>query len=142
MQDGKLLSKQRIEQKLNSMYSDLIKDKKIYSLSIPATIVPSPTDMDYEKESIERYFTQKTNDIYGFVYEVDRDTYNELSKNPYWMTVSIRWRIVGPVDMVYDSEGKLKDKGVKESNKASITDGQQIIKNLNLYLPNILQFYK
>ena len=124
------------------MYKDLIKDKKIHSLNTPSTIVPSPNDVDYENGSIERYFTQKTNDIYGFVYEIDKQTYNELNLNPYWILTTIRWRIVGPVDIVYASDGKLKDKGVRESNKASIADGQKNIKNLGLYLPNILQFYK
>ena len=124
------------------MYSDLIKDKKLHSLDTPATIVPSPNDVDYENGSIERYFTQKTNDVHGFVYEIDTQVYNELSKNPYWILTSIRWRIIGPIDAVYGDDGNLKDKGVKASNRASISDGQKNIKNLDLYLPNILQFYK
>lgn len=124
------------------MYKDLIKNKKIHSLNIPKTIVPSPTDNDYANGSIERYFTQKTNDIYGFVYEVNAQTYNELKSNPYWITEKIKWRLSGPMDIVYTVDGKIKDKGVINSNKASIAEGQKIIKNLNLYLPNILQFYK
>lgn len=124
------------------MYKDLIKNKKIHSLNTPPTIVPSPNDMNYANGSIERYFTQKTNDIYGFVYEINIQTYNELQTNPYWIVGLIRWRISGPIDIVYTEDGKIKDKGVRESNKASIVEGQKIIKNLGLYLPNILQFYK
>ena len=124
------------------MYKDLIKDKKIHSLNTPPTIVPSPNDRDYENGSIERYFTQKTNDIYGFVYEINIQTYNELKSNPYWIVEIVKWRISGPIDIVYTYDGKMKDKGVRESNKSSIAEGQKNIKNLRLYLPNILQFYK
>jgi hypothetical protein len=124
------------------MYKDLIKNKQIYSLDIPRTIVPIPTDDNYSNGIIERYFTQKVNDTNGFVYEINLDTYNELKLNPYWIIQNIKWRLSGPLDSVYDSSGKIIDKGVRNSNTASIADGQKVIKNLNLYLINILQFYK
>jgi hypothetical protein len=118
------------------------KNKQIYSLDIPRTIVPIPTDDNYSNGIIERYFTQKVNDTNGFVYEINLDTYNELKLNPYWIIQNIKWRLSGPLDSIYDSSGKIIDKGVRNSNTASIADGQKVIKNLNLYLINILQFYK
>jgi len=124
------------------MYKDLIKDKQIYSLDIPRTIVPIPTDDNYSNGIIERYFTQKVNDTNGFVYEINLDAYNELKLNPYWTIQNIKWRLSGPLDMVYNDNGMVIDKGVYNSNTASIADGQKVIKNLNLYLINILQFYK
>lgn len=124
------------------MYKDLIKNKTIYSLDTPKTIVPTPTDNDYSNGIMDRYFAQKVNDANGFVYEINLDTYNELKLNPYWIIENIKWRLVGPLDVVYDENGKLTDKGVKNSNIASITEGQKTIKNLNLYLINNLQFYK
>jgi hypothetical protein len=124
------------------MYKDLIKDKQIYSLNIPRTIVPNPTEDDYANGIIERYFAQKVNDVNGFVYEINLDTYKELKLNPYWAIQNIKWRLSGPIDTIYDETGKIADKGVKNSNTASIAEGQKIIKNLNLYLVNNLQFYK
>jgi uncharacterized protein YbcV (DUF1398 family) len=124
------------------MYKDLIKDKQIYSLNIPKTIVPNPTEDDYANGIIERYFAQKVNDVNGFVYEINLDTYNELKLNPYWAIQNIKWRLSGPIDTTYDENGKISDKGVKNSNIASVAEGQKIIKNLNLYLINNLQFYK
>jgi hypothetical protein len=124
------------------MYKDLIKDKTVYSLSIPKTIVPSPTDNDYSNGMFDRYFTQKVNDFNGFVYEIDLNTYNELKLNPYWLIEVVKWRISGPLESVYDMNGKILDKGVKKSNIDSIAFGQRNIKNLNLYLINNLQFYK
>ena len=124
------------------MYKDLIKDKKIYSLNIPKTIVPSPTDDDYSNGVIDRFFTQKVNDYNGFVYEIDSNTYNDLKSNPYWAIEIIKWRIKGPLDMVYNDNGMVIDKGVFNANTASIRLGAETIKNLGLYLPNILQFHK
>ena len=124
------------------MYNDLIKNKELPSLFIPQTIVPSPTENDYAQGFIERFFTQKVNDINGFVYEVDAKIYIQLLKNPYWLSESIYWRITGPLDMVYNDNGMVIDKGVFNSNTASIRLGANKIKNLGLYLPNILQFHK
>jgi hypothetical protein len=54
----------------------------------------------------------------------------------------MRWRISGPIDEVYDLNGKLIDKGVVNSNKASLSLISLKIKNISLYLPNLRQFYK
>lgn len=124
------------------MYKDLIADKRIYSLNIPPTVVPSPTDTDYDNGIIERYFAQKVNDVNAFVYEISKQTYNELNTNPYWNIGVLKWRITGPLEAIYDDNGKMVDKGVRNSNIATIAEGQKTIKNLNLYLINILQFYK
>jgi hypothetical protein len=124
------------------MYKDLIQNKKIHSLNIPSTLVPSPTDVDYNNGIIQRYFAQKVNDVNGFVYEINKQTYNELDSNPYWTIGVVKWRITGPLDTVYDGNGKIIDKGVRNSNISSIAEAQKNIKNLNLYLIDILQFYK
>jgi len=124
------------------MYKDLIADKTFYSLNIPLTLVPSPSENDYTRGFIQRFFIQKANDANGFIYEVNLETYDEIKDNPFWLKATIRWRISGPLDIVYDANGLIIDKGVSNSNKASISIGAEIIKNLGLYLPNILQFYK
>ena len=54
----------------------------------------------------------------------------------------MRWRITGPLDVVYDTNGKLMDKGVIASNKSSLSIISLKIKNISLYLPNTKQFYK
>ena len=124
------------------MYNNLIKNKELYSLQTPNTIVPSPSENDYDYGSIDRYFTQRANDSNGFVYEVDENEYNDLLENPYWTVTKMRWRISGPIDVVYGPNGKLTDMGVKASNSASIAITSVKIKNIGLYLPNLLQFHK
>ena len=124
------------------MYKELIKDKELYSIQTPKTFVPSPSLNDYEYGSIDRYFAQRANDTNGFVYELDENEYNLLLNNPYWITATMKWRISGPIDVVYASTGRLTDMGVKSSNSASIAITSSKIKNIGLYLPNLLQFHK
>ena len=80
------------------MYKDLIKDKKIYSLNIPKTIVPSPTDDDYSNGVIDRFFTQKVNDYNGFVYEINSDTYN-VNNTPNTSNISYDYNITNNVTL-------------------------------------------
>lgn len=124
------------------MYKDLIKNKELYSLDFPKTIVPTPTQSDYENGFINRYFAQRVNDSNGFVFEIDLQEYHILIKNPHWTLQKMSWRISGPSNPVYNNVGLLIDKGVIASNSASISIASDKIKNINFYLPNLLQFHK
>jgi hypothetical protein len=124
------------------MYKDLVKDREAFSLKNPKTIVPTPSANDYASAYLIRYFLQRVSDVNGFVYEVALPEYEEYFTNPYWISVNMRWRISGPLNVVYDSNGNLIDKGVIESNKASLSITSLKIKNISLYLPNLKQFHK
>lgn len=124
------------------MYKDLINNTEKYSLKTPNTIVPTPTNNDYADAYIIRYFVQRVSDVNGFVYEVTESEYEKYIENPYWIAAILRWRISGPLNVVYDSNGNLIDKGVIESNKSSLSITSLKIKNISLYLPNLKQFHK
>ena len=124
------------------MYKDLIQGRELYSLDFPKTIVPSPNDIDYENGFINRYFTQRVNDSNSFVFEIDLEEYNSLLENPYWTLGEMTWRITGPKSAVYSNNGSITDIGVVASNTASISIISSKIKNIGLYLPNLLQFHK
>ena len=124
------------------MYKDLIKGRELYSLDFPKTIVPFPNDIDYENGFVNRYFTQRVNDSNSFVFEVNLEEYGLLLENPYWTLGEIRWRITGPTLPVYSNNGTMTDMGVVASNAASISIVSTKIKNIGLYLPNLLQFHK
>jgi hypothetical protein len=55
---------------------------------------------------------------------------------------SIKWRISGPLESVFNGKGEIEDKGVTDSNKAGLATASTILKNIKLYLPNLLQFYR
>lgn len=102
--------------------------------------IPKPTDSDYTKGYITRFFVQKVNDKSAPVYEVSNVEFNRLKSNLIFNTTSLRWRISGPKEIQYDKDGKVTDKGIKESNRISTELASKNIPNLKLYLPNLIQF--
>ena len=124
------------------MYNDVSKSSDFFVIKYPKTIVPSPKDSDYQIGFIRRYFVRKANEPEGHIFEVDSTVYVEYTKNPFWKGDSIKWRISGPLEPKFNSKGELEDKGVSDSNKAGIAAASTILKNIKLYLPNLLQFYR
>ena len=62
---------------LNETTKDYITNPNIKNLNsylVPTQFYPRPTDNDYQKGYIMRYFAKKRNDI-GYVIEIDKDTY-------------------------------------------------------------------
>lgn len=111
-----------------------------YSAPKIRTIIPEPTENDYLNGYIQRYFVQKINDKSASIYEVSDTEYNRVLTKPIYNGVSIKWRITGPI-----SESLINsviDKGVRESNRISISLATDTIPNLKFYLPNLLQFHK
>jgi hypothetical protein len=125
------------------MYKDLLKNPKFYEIAYPETIVPAPTDADYQLGFIKRYFVRKANDSAGHIFEISENTYTEYvyNTNPFWTTVDLKWRITGPKTETLRNDGTV-DIGIINANKNSIGIASQKLRNLKLYLPNLLQFYK
>lgn len=124
------------------MYKDIAQNVDIFVIEYPKTIVPNPTENDYNALFINRYFVRKANDLSSHIFEVDKSTFDEYKANPFWLGENLRWRITGPIDAVYNSAGNIDDKGVLDSNKSSIYIASKILPNIKLYLPNLLQFYR
>lgn len=124
------------------MYKDVVKNPEKFKIGTPKTIVPQPTTSDYENGFIERFFIRVAFDTNGFVYEVSEREYDSYLDNALFINERLYWRITGPIDSVYDDFGKEVDKGVRKSNKASISLASLKIQNISLYLPNLLQFHK
>ena len=94
------------------------------------TFIPTPTDKDYFKGYLVRYFTQKANDIDSTIYEVSKSTQARLLNSDFYIIISLDWRIIGdPIE-------------IKKSNTASARIASEVIPKISLYLPNLLQFYK
>lgn len=108
----------------------------------PNSHIPRPKQEDYDRGYITRYFVQRVNDRHAPIFEVSASELSRMAQSVMYKTVSLRWRISGPIDRVYDSDGKVIDKGVRESNKISTELNTGKMPNLKLYLPNTIQFYK
>jgi hypothetical protein len=116
-------------------YKQLYKDNfdtHLYMDSILVrTYIPNPTDYDYNKSYITRYFTRRVNDLSAVIYEVDVRNVSIFAANPFYIWTQIDWKI---------SKAPIED--VEMMNKKSVLIGQKVIPNLSLYLPNLSQFYK
>jgi hypothetical protein len=110
----------------------LIKRKTDGLLKIPqiTTAIPTPTEKDYINGYIVRYFIQKANDLNSFIFEVDSKQFSKLQNSEIYSNVSLDWRIKGDPNEI------------KKSNSASVRIASQTIPKIQLYLPNLLQFYK
>jgi hypothetical protein len=95
-----------------------------------ATIIPTPQVKDYKNGYIKRYFIQKANDVASPIYEIKQSSFSSFNSNPFYLAVSLYWRITGPIE------------DVKNSNRESVKIAGETIKKLYLYLPNLMQFYK
>ena len=124
------------------MYKDIVTNLNNFNIELPKTIVPSPNDTDYSYGFIRRYFCQRANDSNAHIFEISEDVASKLTDSPFWKTINLKWRITGPINETYNDMGIVDDIGVRSSNKAAIGIATQHIKNISLYLPNLLQFYK
>jgi hypothetical protein len=94
------------------------------------TFAPNPTDFDYKRGYIVRYFAQKANDLNYPIFEISDFTFNILLDNPFYTVVQLNWRISGSYEEI------------KESNFKSVKLVSKNMPNLMMYLPNYLQFSK
>jgi len=92
------------------------------------TFCPTPSESDYKRGFITRYFTQRANDKNGYIYELNEATYLRQTLNPFFITCVLRWKITGT------------DEELKEANFNSVKLGMKRIPLLIKYLPNYLQF--
>lgn len=112
-------------------YKELAKNN-IREFKLPKIVayIPSPTEKDYKRGYITRYFVQKANDVAGYVYEISLLEFNNFTISPFYNQVTLDWRIVGT------------DDEIKDSNSKSIKLAQKKLKAIYLHLPNLLQFRK
>ena len=104
--------------------------------------IPTPNEDDYKRGYLQRYFVQKSNEKGSPIFEVKSSDVSLYRRNSYYVTGALKWRISGPKEIQYDNVGNIKDKGVLESNRISISLLRDEIPNLKFYLPNLIQFYK
>jgi hypothetical protein len=111
-------------------YKNIVNLKSEYNQINITAFIPSPIDDDYRRGYITRYFIQKANDRDGVIYEIKKNTTSKFSNNPFYIITFLDWRLSGDVDEV------------KKSNRESIRIASAVIPKIQLYLPNLLQFYK
>jgi len=122
---------------LDNTTSDYINNPNIKNLNtylIPIQYYPTPTDNDYQKGYIMRYFAKKRNDI-GYVIEVDKDTYQSLLKKDSvydyitFQSIDLFWQITGPLrDNRTNKQYKVS--GIIDTNKRLVEEKDKNFRGL------------
>lgn len=123
-------------------YKQIVRDTSKFREVKIKTYIPKPSTNDYKRGYITRYFIQKINDKNSQIYEVNSDNFSTYKENPFWSAVSLRWKISGSMETIYNNDGSVKEFSIKESNSRSISTVKSTIPNLKLFLPNLLQFHQ
>ena len=142
--NGKLAKKSEANQEnpMVSKYKSILKKSKQQFKDIKIRqSKPEPLEKDYKIGSIKRYFIQKSNDKNSPIYEVNKRESSKYSRSTRYTLAIIDWVISGG-DSVKISDDITQTLTPEQMNQLSISNVSNIMPNLKLYLPNLLQYYK
>lgn len=128
---------------MNSLYSALTKNRgKLDGIIFthPVSKKPKISDINYENEYIQRYFVKKRNAETSTIYEVGLDQFNTIQKNPFYLCITVLWKIKGKLETTDTQDGKIL--GVREFNLNSISKAKNRMTGISLLLNNPLEFYR
>lgn len=94
------------------------------------SFIPSPSESDYQRGYITRYFAQKANDKTSAVIEVNSKGFSNYNNNPFYIVTSLDWVIIGDISEV------------QNYNLKSIQFASKNFKAIQFYLENLTQFLK
>ena len=103
----------------------------------PNTYYPQPTEQDYKKGYVIRYFTKKENER-GFITEISQDEYNSIVNGTadydisIYQTTTILWKLTGPLRSKRESQYNIIP-GIFETN-------QRLTEKANLTFLGIVDF--
>ena len=106
----------------------------------PSLFKPKPTDSDYETGAIHRYFVKKSTSPNFPVYEVDLEQFGVLKRNPFYLSVSLVWKIAGNIETIENDEEPII--GASDFNKYQRESAELEMKGITNVLKNLLEFYK
>jgi len=96
MTGGSHSSSSKIIEKIdgsNSLFSTYTKIKNVVKNEYPKKYNPIPSEGDYGGGSLNRYFTQKANNLNGELFEISKEDFD--NKNTLFRYVKISWRLTG-----------------------------------------------
>ena len=118
-------------------YKKISKLSSNYDKKNLVTYLPVPTDFDYKKGYITRYFIKKINNI-GYITEISQEEYTDVQNGDVlydiemYMYNSIFWKLTGPLNSVRLSQYDTRE-GIIDTNK-------RLTEKLNLTMLGITDF--
>jgi hypothetical protein len=126
-------------------YNQLKPNNLSTSLIDPTPYTPKPTDEDYRKGKITRYFARQRNGTQFRIMEIDQTTYDNLSNRKgglnysLWKVISIFWQISGPLRDI--RVGNIRTRaGIIDTNQRVLDNAEKDFIGIKQYLTNLEQF--
>ena len=126
-------------------YNQLKPNNLSSSLIDPTPFTPKPTQEDYKRGKITRYFARQRNGTQFKLMEIDQTTYNNLNDRrgglnySLWKVISIFWQISGPLRD--QRVGNIRTRaGIIDTNQRVLNNAEKDFIGIKQYLTNLTQF--
>jgi len=133
---------------LESIAYNSIKPSNIQAQLIdPTPITPIPTEADYKKGKITRYFARQRNGTTFKIMEISQQTYTDLTTNKngsnysLWKATSIFWQISGPLRNERINNITTRA-GIIDTNQRIVDQAEKNFVGIKQYLSDLQQFAK
>jgi len=90
----------------------------------PTSYFPKPTESDYTKGYLNRYFVKRTNDN-GYVTEISPEEYAKIQNGTviydvsFYLTAQLVWKLIGPLNTTRVSQYDIRS-GIIDTNKNQV----------------------
>lgn len=111
----------------------------------PTPFTPRPTEADYKVGRITRYIARQKGGVQFRVMEIDKNTYDNLTKQrgdvsySTWRAISIQWQISGPLNDELVNGIKVRP-GIIDTNEKVLNQAEKNFIGIKQYLSNPTQF--
>jgi hypothetical protein len=111
----------------------------------PTPFTPRPTEADYKVGRITRYIARQKGGTQFRVLEIDKTTYDNLTKQrgdlnySVWRAISIQWQISGPLHDELVNGIKVRP-GIIDTNEKILNQAEKNFIGIKQYLSNPTQF--
>jgi hypothetical protein len=131
---------------MNSRYNVLARHRGTGDLSSffsnPHQSKPHPTEEDYRNGFVDRFLVRKSTSPNFPIYEVTNEQFQILRKNPFYISVSLGWKLTGSNETKDGGPAGGKILGVSDFNNLSISRADTFISGIRNFLTNPLEFYR
>lgn len=107
---------------------------------------PTTSHRDIDNGYVMRYFVSQVNHKNGEITEIDSKTYQRLRKNPLYRTVSVEWKITGPLQDVKGdgrpNSATVRVTGVLSANKKAVMLAEEEMPGIKYKLMDFKQLWR
>lgn len=132
---------------LNNIDYNSLKSNKLATLIDPTPYTPKPTEEDYKKGKITRYFARQRNGTQFRIMEINQQTYDNMVNNrgglntSIWKVISIFWQISGPLRDERVNNIRTRA-GIIDTNQRVLDNAEKNFIGIKQYLTDLKQFAK